>query len=145
MAELKRTRALLKRYRQSVLHAAVTGELSRRWREAQGDELEDARHLLAHILDERRSRWTASGKKGKYAEPQGPDVAGLPELPQGWVWATVEQLIVSIRTGTGDVPVDDKTVFPVLRSSSVRQGNIDFSNVRYLKSANLIDSISAGN
>ncbi|WP_291432221.1 restriction endonuclease subunit S [Deinococcus sp.] len=32
VAELRRTQGLLKRYRQSLLHAAVTGELSREWR-----------------------------------------------------------------------------------------------------------------
>ena len=40
IALTKRTKALLKRYRQSVLKAAVEGEMSREWREAQGDTLE---------------------------------------------------------------------------------------------------------
>jgi len=30
--------------------------------------------------------------KEKYREPEGPDTADLPELPEGWVWATIEQL-----------------------------------------------------
>ena len=36
VASLKRARALLKKYRQSVLKAAVTGELTRDWRERHG-------------------------------------------------------------------------------------------------------------
>ena len=30
--------------------------------------------------------------KEAYKEPQEPDVKNLPELPEGWCWATVEQL-----------------------------------------------------
>ena len=130
VTELKRTRALLKRYRQSVLHAAVTGELSRGWREVQGDELEDARHLLAHLLDERRARWAASGKKGKYAEPQGPDVAGLPELPGGWVWASVEQ----IGEVTGGLTKNAKrdglpTKIPYLRVANVYSNELKLNEI----------------
>ena len=95
VAELKRTRVLLKRYRQSVLHAAVTGELSRGWREAQGDKLEDAGHLLAHILDERRARWAASGKKGEYREPESPKANSKFPLPKGWAWSTLDQITSS--------------------------------------------------
>lgn len=89
---LRRTQALLKRYRQSLLHAAVTGELSREWR-AQNSATETGAELLERILKERREKWAASGKKGKYKEPQGPSTEGLAELPEGWVWASVGQLI----------------------------------------------------
>jgi type I restriction enzyme S subunit len=30
--------------------------------------------------------------KKKYKEPAGPDTANLPEMPEGWVWATLPQL-----------------------------------------------------
>lgn len=104
---LKKARAQLKRYRQSVLKAAVTGELTREWREAHRGELEPASELLARILRERREEWEAdqlakmkaAGKsqknddwKQKYQEPDAPDTSELPELPEGWVWATWEQV-----------------------------------------------------
>ncbi|AWN22134.1 hypothetical protein DKM44_01835 [Deinococcus irradiatisoli] len=141
VAELKRTQVLLKRYRHSLLHAAVTGELSRGWREAQQGELEDAGELLKRILEERRAKWAASGRKGKYVEPKGPDVTGLPELPQGWVWASVEQLLSGIRTGTGEPPQDMPSEYPILRSSSVRQGQIDYSNARFISSPSPSDKL----
>ena len=131
--ELKRTRALLKRYRQSVLHAAVTGELSRGWREAQGSELEDARHLLAHILDERRARWATSGRKGKYAEPQEPDVVGLPELPKGWVWVSVGELLgAPILNGLSIRGSDSPPGTAALRLNAMTETGIDFSKIRFL-------------
>ena len=62
------------------------------------------RHRL--VLTERRARWEAKqlakfkaqGKappkdwQKKYPEPVQPDTTDLPALPEGWVWASVEQL-----------------------------------------------------
>ena len=48
--------------------------------------------LLERILAERRAQWVQENPKKKYVEPAGPDVSGLPELPEGWCWATVGEL-----------------------------------------------------
>ena len=105
--ELLKARAQLKRYRQAVLKAAVTGELTRKWREAHKDQLEPASELLARILQERRVRWesdqlaklTTEGRatkndvwKRKYDEPVSPDATTLPQLPNGWIWVTMPHL-----------------------------------------------------
>ncbi len=50
---------------------------------------ETGAQLLQRILETRRSQWKG---KGKYKEPAVPDTTDLPELPEGWVWATVGQL-----------------------------------------------------
>ncbi len=98
VAALRRARAALKRYRAAVLKAAVEGRLTAAWRAAHPDA-EPAAALLRRILAERRARWEADqrakGKdpaKARYDEPAAPDTAGLPALPEGWVWATVEQV-----------------------------------------------------
>jgi type I restriction enzyme S subunit len=109
VASLKRARALLKKYRQAVLKAAVTGELTRDWRERHRGQIEESgADLLQRILRARRQAWEAAElkklrAKGKlpkdhrwketYKEPQPPDTAGLPDLPEGWVWASVDQLV----------------------------------------------------
>lgn len=63
VAAVRRTQALLKRYRQSVLHAAVTGELTRAWREQQASIGRDESQLtwkettigdVTHNLDNKR-------------------------------------------------------------------------------------------
>ncbi|MGI4871725.1 MAG: restriction endonuclease subunit S [Janthinobacterium lividum] len=105
VATLRQTQAQLKRYRQSVLHAAVTGELTRAWREAHPAPTESGAALLQRIRQERRAQWEAAqvAKRGgqlpmgdawksKYEEPAAPDTSELPELPKGWVWATLSQL-----------------------------------------------------
>jgi type I restriction enzyme S subunit len=85
---LEQARAQLKSYRRSVLKAAVEGELSREWREAHKDEVEPASELLERILRERREKF--AGKK--YKEPASPAPSGLATLPEGWEWASLEQL-----------------------------------------------------
>ncbi len=87
VANLKHVKANLKRYKAAVLKAAVEGKLTEEWRK-QHPDVEPAGKLLERILAERRK---AAGK-GKYKEPVGPDTSGLPGLPEGWVWASVEQL-----------------------------------------------------
>jgi type I restriction enzyme, S subunit len=98
VAALKRAKAKLKRYRAAVLKAAVEGKLTESWR-AEHPTTEPATQLLERILQERRAKWEADlrakGKdpaKVKYVEPAIPDVEGLPELPEGWCWATPKQL-----------------------------------------------------
>ncbi|MFH1112712.1 MAG: restriction endonuclease subunit S [Pseudomonadota bacterium] len=38
--------------------------------------------------------------KKKYKEPKAPDTSGLPELPEGWVWARIEQLTTTVTSGS---------------------------------------------
>lgn len=104
---LERVQRLVERYRQSVLKAAVTGELTREWREKHSGKIESGESLLARILKTRREAWErselakmkAKGQKPtndlwkrKYQDPISPDTTQLPELPTGWVWASPVQL-----------------------------------------------------
>ena len=102
---LERVQRNLKRYRASVLKAAVEGRLVPTEAElarAEGREFEPASVLLERILAERRRRWEeaelakmkAKGK-AKYVEPAGPDMSELPELPEGWCWVRTEQCIMT--------------------------------------------------
>jgi len=105
VAALEKAKAQLQRYRQAVFKAAMSGDLTREWREAHKDELEPASALLDRILEERRAKWEAEqlekmrakGKvpkddswKNKYKEPAAPDMTGLPELPEGWLWTSLD-------------------------------------------------------
>lgn len=112
VAELKATKKKLAQYRQSLLKAAVEGTLTAEWR-AKNPASETGAQLLERILTERRARWEAKqlakfkeqGKtppkdwQKKYPEPVQPDSTGLSELPEGWVWASVDCLLSDIETG----------------------------------------------
>jgi type I restriction enzyme, S subunit len=140
---LERAQKLLERYRQSVLNAAVTGELTRDWREQQKGELESGETLLKRILQARREAWEkaelakmhARGEsstddrwKQRYKEPEPPDTVGLPDLPEGWAWASLDQLIVKIETGKNfrceeRPPLDGE--FGLVKISAVTWGVFD--------------------
>ncbi|MGI9278984.1 MAG: restriction endonuclease subunit S [Endozoicomonas sp.] len=114
VAELKAAQIKLSQYRQSLLKSAVEGQLTAPWREQnQGKITETGQQLLERILKERRQRWeqkklaefAEKDKKppknwqAKYPEPVQPDTSELSELPEGWVWATMDQLITKIEAG----------------------------------------------
>ena len=99
---LKRVKANLKRYKAAVLKAAVEGrlveteaDLARR----EGRGYETGEQLLQRILETRRGQWQG---KGIYKEPATPDTADLPELPDGWTWASLGQLTSKITSGSRD-------------------------------------------
>jgi len=94
VAALRRVQANLKRYRAAVLKAACEGrlvpteaELARTGKRKSTFETGEA--LLARILADRRKSWKG---RGSYQEPAAPGVASLPLLPEGWIWARLEQL-----------------------------------------------------
>jgi type I restriction enzyme S subunit len=114
VAALERVREKLKLYRAAVLKSALEGALSKEWRR-QHPHREPASALLKRILAERRRRWEEEqlrkfkekGReppknwKTKYKEPGAPDTTGLPPLPKGWCWASIDQLG---EVGTGATP-----------------------------------------
>lgn len=94
VANLERVKANLKRARASVLKAAVEGRLvptEAALARAEGRDYEPASVLLERILAERKRKHAEANGKKKYQPPVEPDTDGLPELPEGWVWATVDQ------------------------------------------------------
>ncbi|GAJ51834.1 type I restriction-modification system, specificity subunit S [Pseudomonas aeruginosa RB] len=121
VAELKGAQKKLAQYRQSLLKAAMDGALTAEWR-VNNTPAESGAQLLERILQERRARWeakqlakfTEQGKtppkdwQKKYPEPVQPDTTELPELPEGWVWATIDQLAA---IGTGVTPLKSKSQY----------------------------------
>lgn len=146
---LKRVEANLKRYRASVLKAAVEGrlvpteaELARQ----EGRDYEPAPVLLERILKERRRRWeeaelakmAAKGKvpkndrwKAKYKEPVAPDASELPELPEGWCWASLDQLAWDSSYGTSIRCSPEADGLPVLRIPNVSDSRLRLSDMKF--------------
>jgi type I restriction enzyme S subunit len=69
-----------------------------------GASYETGAQLLQRILETRRSQWKG---KSKYKELAAPDTTGLPELPEGWVWATYAQ-IGEVTTGFTPPTADEE-------------------------------------
>lgn len=149
---LERVQKLVERYRQSVLKAAVTGELTREWREKNKDNLESGEALLARILKARREAWEkaelekmkakgitpANDKwKEKYEEPVSPDTTELPELPQGWTWVSVDQVavdtLIGLDCGAPEQSADPAGRFPYIKMNNITMdGRVLFDGVVYV-------------
>ncbi|MCB9682662.1 MAG: restriction endonuclease subunit S [Alphaproteobacteria bacterium] len=107
VASLTRAKANVKRARASVLKAAVEGRLvptEAALARAEGRDYEPAAVLLDRILAERKAAWAASGARGKYKEPVKPETEGVPGLPEGWCWASVDDLAGDGGKGLCDGP-----------------------------------------
>ena len=149
VAELKAAQKKLGQYRQSLLKAAVEGALTAEWRAARkvgaGETAQETgAQLLERILTERRARWEAKqlakfaeqGKappkdwRKKYPEPIQPDTRDLPELPEGWVWASVDQLSEiqgGIQKQPSRAPIANK--YPFLRVANVARGQLKLEEI----------------
>ena len=168
VAALERVRENLKRYRASVLKAAVEGrlvpaeaDLARK----EGRDFEPASMLLERILAERRRRWEeselarmkAAGKplkddhwKSKYKEPVAPDTSTLPQLPTGWCWTSLDQLNSGSRSSAYGVlqPGSDfENGVPLVRVGDINDGLVETENLKRINpeiSANYTRTIIQG-
>ena len=143
-ATLERVQRNLRRYRASILKAAVEGRLvptEAKLARAEGRDFEPSSMLLKRILAERRRRWeddelarmqeaaktpTNDKWKARYKEPVAPDTTELPSLPAGWCWATVDQLLSEPLANGRSVKSADRG-FPVLRLTSLQNGAVELN------------------
>jgi len=134
VASLHSAQAKAKQFRASLLKSAVEGELTKDWRD-EHPVSETGAQLLERILNERRARWEDeqlakmrekgvtpkddTWKQG-YREPEGPDVENLGELPEGWCWATVEQLAAAEDNSITDGPFGSNLKTEHYKASGLR-------------------------
>lgn len=134
VAALKRVQANLKRYRAAVLKAAVEGRLVRTEADlarAEGRACESASVLLKRILEERRRRWKAEGGRGTYKEPAAPDTTDLPRLPEGWCWASTDQLVVRpICYGVLKAGPHCESGVPLVRVTDIVAGDLSLESLK---------------
>jgi type I restriction enzyme, S subunit len=145
--ELKAAQKKLGQYRQSLLKAAVEGELTAEWR-SNNKVKETGAHLLQRILKERRTRWETKqlakykeqnktpprGWKEKYPEPVKPDTTDLPNLPEDWVWGSLDQLSEiqgGIQKQPSRAPVVNK--YPFLRVANVARGRLKLDEIHEIE------------
>ncbi len=143
--ELKVAQKKLGQYRQSLLKAAVEGELTADWR-SKNQVKETGAQLLQRILKERRTRWETkqlakykdqnktppTGWKEKYPEPAKPDITNLPKIPEGWAWASVDQLSESVRNGISKTPNTEGKGFPIFKINAVRPMSVNFTAIKHI-------------
>jgi type I restriction enzyme S subunit len=148
VASLERAQAKLKAYRASVVKAAVEGRLvptEAVLARVEKRDYEPAEVLIARLLKERRLRWEEAelaklkgkGKavkddkwKASYEEPMAPDTSTLPELPEGWCWATADQVgEILLGRQRSQAYLTGRWFRPYLRVANIKDDRIDFDDV----------------
>ncbi len=139
---------LLEKLRQSILAAAFRGDLTADWR-AKNPDIEPAEELLKRIRIERRKKWEetelaklrAKGKapaddrwKAKYKEPEPVDASELPELPEGWCWASIEtvgDVLLGRRRSAEEYVVGEggREMHPYVRVANVKRDRLELTDV----------------
>jgi type I restriction enzyme S subunit len=132
---LEKIPALLKRFRQSVLAAATSGELTREWRENErGEKIID---LVAQISKARVTKWEQecrrTGRKKKYKAPETSNLDALPSIPSNWVWASVDSVSSKVVDGVHKKPDYQLTGIPFITVRNLTAGpGISFENLNYI-------------
>ncbi len=131
VANLKRVKANLKRYKASVLKDAVEGrlvpteaEIARR----EGRSFETGAQLLERMLEARRSTWNG---KGKFVPLDGPSIANLSALPDGWAWASAMQACERVVDCHNKTAPYTTSGIPLVRTTNIRDGRLLLEEVRY--------------
>lgn len=134
IAALQKAKQLLKQYRQSVLKAAVTGELTKEWREANKDKLEPASQLLERIetvrnawIAEQISKNNSEAKRLKNKlKKQKVEVLDSSLVPESWESVSLTKLcLLVVDCHNKTAPYVDKGI-PLVRTSNIRDGVINF-------------------
>jgi type I restriction enzyme, S subunit len=152
---LKRSRAVVKRFRQSVLADATSGRLTEDWRErSDRADSEPSAAALERVVAARRADWDTAvekaaaegrrpGKRPASLDPGvwlAPDPLPVPEVPEGWSLVPLQAVLRVIQYGTSLRAVKNlKNGVPMLRMGNIQDGKIDLSDLKMIdrKEANL--------
>jgi type I restriction enzyme S subunit len=126
-AHLDRIPLLLKRFRQSVLAAATSGRLTADWREefAKSCSYEKlARKQIAEILADRQKKTNKMSQNHLLDEEF--------DIPEGWLWVSLDSLSSQIVDGTHFTPNYITEGVPFVSVKDIRNGKIDFSGTKFI-------------
>ena len=116
-----------KRLRQRVLDLAIHGKLV-----PQNPQDESASELLKRIAKE-KERLVKEGKIKKSKKKDNEDLDEVPfEVPQGWVWTKLGDVVMAVTDGDHMPPPQSTTGIPFLVISDVNEGFIKFEKARFV-------------
>jgi type I restriction enzyme, S subunit len=127
VSSLKKAKAEIARFRQSVLAHAFSGKLTDDWRKTHGNEVEPAAALLERICAER-----TKSAKTKRKETPTMDASDLPELPEGWTWVRLMDFVYEVKDGTHDTPRYVKNGIPFVTQKNIREHGFDMTNINFI-------------
>ncbi len=129
-ASLTRARDDIDTWRRALLKAAVTGELTRQWREHNHPN-ETGFEVLARVAQARIGYKTTKAR-GRTLIVEELDEDALPEIPETWIWSHLGEIGDIVGGATVDKkrrPSDPVSV-PYLRVANVQRGRLDLSEIK---------------
>jgi type I restriction enzyme S subunit len=118
---------IIKRFRQSVLAAAVSGKLTEQWRDSNNFNV-NIDELKLKIVNER--------KELGFKTPRNVgniDLESVPfEIPTSWKWEMMGNLSVKITDGAHNTPKVFDEGHPYLMAKDLTKGKLDFSENRFI-------------
>lgn len=146
---------ILKRFRQSVLSAAISGKLTEEWRKENEFvekinmiELQNERERLQKENAKRKGQKTFTYKQSVAIEIGGrtKGVDELYELPENWNWVSLDSCVWSVSDGPHFSPkyVEKEEGVAFISSRNVSYNKIDFSDAKYVSKADHKEFIKRG-
>lgn len=139
----ERAQARLSKLRSAILDGAVSGALTHLWRQencGSKDSTESADELLERLTANRRVEWETSelqrlmdsgkepkteGWKNRYPEPASARTENLPEIPNEWAWASLDQIGELNRGRSRHRPRGDARLYggpyPFIQTGDIRR------------------------
>jgi type I restriction enzyme S subunit len=127
-ARLDRVRLILKRFRQGVLAAACSGELTREWRKSHPDAVLP---VLPDVIQDRRR-----GRRGANLSGEGALLVDdeLPELPEPWSYVRLDRLTEPGTVITYGIVLPGPEIpggVPYVRGQDVEDGRLRTETLRH--------------
>ncbi|HEX9944504.1 MAG TPA: restriction endonuclease subunit S [Thermoanaerobaculia bacterium] len=137
----------LRRFRQSVLAAACSGRLTEDWREEQHEPSEALADRLARAFAARREAYEMAcceaeafdrraprrPKSLASTEWEAPAPLDVPEVPEGWSLAALQDVVHRTQYGLSVKAEEDaKTGIPILRMANIQDGRMDGTDLKYV-------------
>ncbi|MDD1777141.1 MAG: restriction endonuclease subunit S [Candidatus Helarchaeota archaeon] len=133
---------ILKRFRQAVLAAACSGQLTADWRNV-NPNAETAQALIKRVHHNSQLRYEASCKLARVEESRTPMeppsittvsecLDGLQEIPKSWEWFRAGIFYQDARYGTSSkCDKRDEERVPVLRIPNILTGQLELADLKY--------------
>jgi type I restriction enzyme S subunit len=128
---------IIKRFRQSVLAAATSGELTADWREENASNQSSSSEL--HAIQVRKKVWTNQNSQHNEVQRVAKRAASFTvsaldhnDLPDGWCWACIEDvcnLVVDCHNKTA--PYTSHGV-PLVRTTNIKNGKLIWDEMRFV-------------
>lgn len=135
--DLLKAKKKLQKYRMSILNAAVTGELTKEWREEHPVLKGDKEEYLKKVDQSRKDKNDLYQKKLNKRRKLKPPVEipqdvsqSLPPIPSQWTWITLDRVTWSVKDGPHYSPKYVEEGIPFISGGNVRPTGVDFETAK---------------